>query len=530
MSDSYTVLRTIKRPTDKRLLLWSLVAFSLVTAIVLLRMRFIEESSELNLTYVVTETKGPDSFDPKDADKTQNLTVMRMLFATPLEVDKDNLLKSSVLKSFRYDEIAARATFELGDGKRYSDGSPITIQDVALAVARSAYFHPEFPVLKNIRGVKAWANAKKGLRTFPEGLQVSGNTLVIEFDQTLLNPLFRFCLELFSIIPESCINLDSATMTCAQPPVSGYYNIKSRSDAEIVFEKRADVVAPVDDVNFDQITFKFLSLSDACRLTFQDQTVIAGSEADFLASDCSRSVSAQQVHWMPSARFSALRFNPNSSVFATPERRRFFAEGVRKFLRSRNQDLIVERSLFPKLLPGYLSETELPPVSDKASEFKGTKLVIPKSSGSLALIYEAISQTAEKLGMSVEIVPQSSSMELVDNFVAGRFPVIAGGSGFWAQDPVGDVSMWFTKNLHKTMTFVWTDEELYRQIAALESETDATEIKRRMEILNRHIDETSLVAPVLHFRRLYVSGPNVRGLNLPHAVTSPAPWQLTVIR
>ncbi|MCM2281300.1 MAG: ABC transporter substrate-binding protein [Bdellovibrionaceae bacterium] len=482
------------------------------------------------MTYVVTETVGPDSFDPKDADKTQNLLVMRMLYATPLEVDKDNLLKSSVLKAFHYDELAARATFELREGKRFSDGTPITIQDVALAVARSAYFHPEFPVLKNIRGVKTWANAKNGLRSLPEGLKVSGNALLIEFEQKLMNPLFRFCLEIFSIIPASCIDLDTATMTCKQPAASGYYNIRSRTDTEIIFKKRDDVVAPVDDLHTDQVSFKFLSLSEACRATIQDQTVIAGSETDFLSSDCARSVSTQQLHWMPSARFSVLRFNPNISVFSTAENRRFFAESVRQILRSRNQNLTVERSLFPKLLPGYLSESEFPPVPEMAMEFKGSKIAVPRLSGALGLAYEAISQAAEKLGMSVEVVPQISSKELVDNFVAGRFAVIAGGSGFWAQDPVGDVSMWFTKNLHKTMTFVWNDEELYRQIGALENETDATLLKQRMEALNRHIDQTSLIAPILHFRRLFVSSPNVRGLNLPQAVTSPAPWQLIVIR
>jgi ABC-type transport system substrate-binding protein len=482
----------------------------------------------LNLNYVVTETGGPDSFDPKNADMTQNLSVMRMLYATPLETDENNLLKSFVLKSFSYDELQSVAKFELKKGVRYSDGSLITINDIALAIARTGYFNPSFPVIKNIKGLQKWAMAKNGIRTMPEGMGIFGDTLTINFDQKMMNPLFRFCLELFSIIPAKCINLDTAEMVCERAPSSGYFTLVSRADNKIEFEKRKDLTETVGEIAFEKITFEFKSISDGCRGPIRENEIIAGSEIDFLSADC-LNLSERQIHWMPSARFLVLRFNPHVPLFSKKEMRQYFAQVVRDQL-AKNSTLIVENSLFPKLLPGYLRSEEFEKTGDLKSVFKNRKIMIPRIHSTLAVLFDAILEAAKFLEMDIELIPQQQMGDVADSFLKGKFPVIAGGSGFWAQDPIGDVSMWFTKNLHKTMTFAWDDDEVYRRIGKLEVELDPTQIKYQMEGFNRHIHEQSLLAPVLHYRRMFISSPSVAGLNLPQAITSPAPWQLRIVQ
>lgn len=490
-----------------------------------------KENSFLNLKYVVTETKGPDSFDPKDADKTQNLSAMRMLYATPLEIDKNNLLQSYVLKSFRYDEQKSLIIFEIKEGLKYSDGGNILIRDVALAIARTAYFHPDFPVVKNIKGVKTWVDSKKGLTTFPSGMKVRGNTLTIEFDRKMANPLFRFCLELFSIIPESCLNLNTAAMTCRTAPSSGYFMMEAQNEKEITFQKRKDIEPPFDEIPFEKIIFQFKTLSEACSNLIEPNQVISGSEIDFVAAGCSKSIQKNQVHWMPSARFLVLRFNPHENIFNLKENRQFFAEKVREILRAKNSELIVERGLFPKLLPGYLDSESLQRTDiDRSKAFKGIRIQLPDIKSFGALIFESIIEAAKNLQMKVVVISEPPMNQVIDSFLNGTFPVIAGSSGFWAQDPIGDVSMWFTKNLHKPMKFIWEDDEVYRQIHALEIETEPNLIKMKMEALNKYVSDQAVIAPVLHFRRLFISSREVTGLNLPQAITSPAPWQLIVIQ
>ncbi len=481
----------------------------------------------MNLKYVVTETKGPDSFDPNDADKTQNLSVMRMLYATPLEIDKNNLLASYVLKSFSYDEAKQKISFEVRGDLKYSDGSGLTPEDVALSIARTAYFRPDFPVVKHIKGVKEWALAKRGISTWPSGMNLAGQTITIDLDQKLANPLFRFCLELFSIIPKACLNMETANLTCEIAPSSGYFVIKSKSVNEIVFEKRKQLIKPVGEINFETITFKFKTISDACREEIAQNQIIAASEIDYLAAGCESLIKPEQVHWMPSARFLVLRFNPEVQLFKSKEARHYFSEVIRAVLKEKNGDLIVEKSLFPKLLPGYLDSEQLRFESkDLSSLFKAVKIKLPQIKSFGSLIFDSIIEAAQRLGMNVELVPEPPMGKVIDSFLSGEYPVIAGSSGFWAQDPIGDVAMWFTKNLHKPMKFIWSDASVYKQIADLENEVYPQNIKIKMENFNRYLFEESLISPVMHFRRCFISNLGVSDITLPQAITSPAPWQI----
>jgi hypothetical protein len=128
--------------------------------------------------------------------------------------------------------------------------------------------------------------------------------------------------------------------------------------------------------------------------------------------------------------------------------------------------------------------------------------------------------------MKVNIIKDPPGDSFVTDFVSGKIAIISGGSGFWAQDPIGDVAMWFTPNLHKTMTFTWSDRELHKRISELENAVDPIKLKNELESFNRYVYERSIIAPVVHFRRFYISSKHIKNLNIPQAVTAPAPWQL----
>ena len=69
--------------------------------------------SSNSLEYIITETGLFDSLDPLDADKTQNLPVARMIYATPIEIDKNGNLSSNVLSEFSYNEETKQIHFSL---------------------------------------------------------------------------------------------------------------------------------------------------------------------------------------------------------------------------------------------------------------------------------------------------------------------------------------------------------------------------------------------------------------------------------
>ncbi len=483
------------------------------------------------MKYVITETSGPDSFDPINADSSQNLPVMRMMYATPLEIGEDNGIESSVLSKFTYDERAHRIAFVVKENLKFSDGQPLKAMDVALAIVRVAYRKPTFPVIKNIEGVKLWSDAKAGLTQFPKGILVSGNKIEIQFDRPIANPLFRFCLELFSIIPSSCVNMADGALTCPVPPSSGYFVMKERNQREILFESRSDLGAPQLKGNLESVTFQYKTLEEVCAVEIEADMVVAGSELEFLHSRCRAFISVGQLHWLPSARFQVLRFNPNAPVFSKKENRQFFAEQVRLVLAELNSDFDIQRGLFPKLLPGYLSSSELKLVSHELRhEFEGKLLRVPSAPESMIATINAVAEAAARLGMNVERAEKMPLSAITDEFIDGRMPVTVGGSGFWAQDPIGDLSMWFTKNLHRNMLFTWQDSGLYQRIDSLENEIEPATIREKMEDLNRYLVDQSIIAPTIHFRRLFITSPKVKRLTLPQAVTSPAPWHLSLVR
>ena len=97
------------------------------------------------------------------------------------------------------------------------------------------------------------------------------------------------------------------------------------------------------------------------------------------------------------------------------------------------------------------------------------------------------------------------------------------GSGFWAFDPVGDAQMLFTKNLHKPLTAVTADDHLQKLLSGLEFETDPGP---RLRELNQYLYNSALMNIYSHSRRAYLMRGRAVNLQIPTAITPPAPWQL----
>ena len=149
--------------------------------------------------YVVTETGKPTSLDPLDGDQTQNLSVVRMIYTTPLEINRENKLSSLVLESFAYDAKTMTITWIAKKGLKFNDGSDLDVEDIAFAVSRMAFTRPQFPVIENIVGLDKWLKEPHPLKSLPSGIQIEGNIIKIKLTKAHEHPLFRFCLEIFSI-------------------------------------------------------------------------------------------------------------------------------------------------------------------------------------------------------------------------------------------------------------------------------------------------------------------------------------------
>ncbi len=269
-----------------------------------------------HFTYVITETGMVNSFDPLDADQTVNLPVARMIYTTPIEVDQKGDLRSLILDAFDYNEATFTMTWKVKSGIKFTDGTEIKPIDVAFAISRMAYTRPTFPVLEDISGLKRWLNEKNPLATLPSGINLEDRTIKISFDKKQDHPLFRFCLEIFSIIPSSCVDINTNKIACKEIPGSGHYKIVNQLNAELHFEKR-DKTHIFDLPVPQKITFKYLTSTQAIENSknMDLKTIISGTELKYSLEEMKQLEENAIVSYAPASRIVGFVLNPNAGAF-----------------------------------------------------------------------------------------------------------------------------------------------------------------------------------------------------------------------
>lgn len=487
-------------------------------------------------TYIITETAAATSLDPLDADQTINLPVARMLYATPLEVDLKGDLQSSVLESFEYNDDSQVMTWKVKSGLKYADNTEITSEDVAFAVARMAYTRPTFPVIEDVKGVSEWSKAKDALKSLPEGIQISGQVVKIEFAKKQDHPLFRFCLEIFSIIPKKCVDVETNKISCKEIPSSGNYKLASKTDQEFNFEKRIagsifGVKAP------EKIQFKYMTAQEALRTSseFDSQTIMAGSELRYSVDEIKDLQSKIQISFAPASRIAGVAINPNVGVFKDKKCRQLFANAFREAFRKMVGDAREsEASIFTDLLPGYLKNEELHSgsASITAEEIVSCKTKfqnepikwLKAKNNPSSLFVVTMEKVFSELG--IEAVPpmiEETQKDEEELFLAGKLSVRGFQTGFWAFDPAGDIQMLMTPKMHKTLQFVSEDSKMQSLIRNLK---DSGLQKDSFNKLNQHIYDEALFNVFTHLRRFYAAKDKSLIMEAPVSITSPAPWQV----
>ncbi len=79
----------------------------------------------------------PDTMDPQDASVANEIGVLSLAYEGLTRLDKDLNTVPAAAQKWEYSPDATEITFQLRDGLKYSDGSPLTAQDFVNAIARS---------------------------------------------------------------------------------------------------------------------------------------------------------------------------------------------------------------------------------------------------------------------------------------------------------------------------------------------------------------------------------------------------------
>ena len=462
-----------------------------------------------SIKFVSFDLPAPKSFDPLQADNGVNLNAMRMLYLTPLELSLDNQLTSTILDSFSYDKESKTITFKVNQGRKYSDGSLVTTDDVLLSITRMAAARPKFPVLKDIAGIQEWVNLGSPLKQRPYGISINGSEIKIKLIKPQSSPLFRFTLELFSIIPSRCIDFSSGKMTCDIAPFSGYYRMKQKQDNLIHFEKR-DEYACLDYEKHISFIYTKPTGNDLKKYMESDDAIIYGMDLRLKDGTLKDIPNNLQFEWLPSSRFVYLSINPNVKPFDEINCRRFFMKEFRNTVQDfYKNDLEISSSIFTPIMSGYLSNEDLSASIEQGngeeclSAFEKSKIPWQVSDPeNLGFSEKLLFETMRKIDPSSKpIVSKSEDRE--DQFVESKNAFYAGSSAFWAENPIGDLQMFFTRGLHKSTVFATEMTQLERELESLDEYSDT--IQEDLKRINRTLFDESLLNIFLHSRRFFAS-------------------------
>lgn len=484
-----------------------------------------------SVDFIFLDISIPSSFDPLDADRGVNLNAMRLLYATPIEISINNDLTSSILEAFEYNKIKREITFKVKKGLQFSDGSALTAEDVAFAIVRMAWKRPGFPVIKDIVGLRNWLQESFPLLSLPSGIVVDGSMVKIKLSQDHRSPLFRFALELFSVIPKISVNLNTGMLKQPIPVFSGYYSLAAKSDQGLIFKKRdSSKIKAVDQIKF---LYANGDKNIAEEMLSQENSILYGSDVQLISRGYSSLKENAIVKWLPSSRFNFVLLNPHVAPFDDVFCRNYFMRTYRQTVKKLYGDtLAISSSIFSKIVPGYLSDEALiarssSSVADEAcaARFKKEKITMYALSSKLENMNDKILfETLISLGVQVEVKESNGIESREAMFAKNTNAFFTAESGFWAEDPIGDVKMFFTPNLHEPLKFVLQDHALSNLIDQLNEES--IEINADLQQVNRTLYKEALLNVVFHSQRFFATRNKSLLKELPQAVSSPAFWQV----
>lgn len=521
----------------------SILVLALIVAVLVSFLKPGTSVSTKNPIYkiIYVNLQPPTSFDPLDADKYMNLKPMRMLYATPLEVTTNNILTSTVLDAFTYNKAEQVMKWVVKSNLKYSDNTELNVDDVVFSVLRMLAARPTFPVLNKIEGINEWLSEKNKYNTLPSGIVVTNNEISFKFSGKIQNPMFRFVLELFSIIPKKCVDLATNKLICRTPPQSGMYNLARLDDKSVSFELRKTTNSDLNTTAPKNIIFNYKTADELNKapIDLDQHTVITGSDFRVIVDApnfWSHLTKTHVVKKMPASSYAFLLLNHNQHPFFQSKDCRFkFANEFRNNFQAEMGGLFnLDRSFFPKLLPGYLSNEIL--LED--TNVKKTSCTLIKDSKPIKWAInkqianswypKVLKKTFENLGI------KNNEMLVVDNFsdletlfIKNEISMIYLASAFWAQDPVGDLKMLFTPNMHELLNDAYSNLELRERLANIDENVELnSHIKQQMEEFNKYLYSDATVNAYAHTQTFYASSKESLLKDLPQAVTAPAPWQL----
>ena len=458
-------------------------------------------------TLILTNELSGNSFDPLDASLTKNIRTMRLLYETPIRFDKNGFMISNVLSKFSFSPQKNNIVFAIREDLKYSDNSPVTIQDLSLTIKRMLLARPDHPALNQIAGLPEWLKHEHPLEHIPSGISIVNNTLTISYKGKVPQLLNWFANEIFSIIPERCIDKKTSNLVCKIPPFSGEYELTQNETPFVSFKKRTKKKEKPDKIRLIYISpvriIKFLDFYCENHVIAADDIYIPPDHRNILKNRFKQNS-------VPESRFMGIILNTYVPPFNKLRVRQFFAKEYRKTL----EQLFgySDGSIFTRMMPGYVPLEVLgTSIPDFTVEEENEIISILRKHPPLWLARAIdgdhdpfqfyLSHTLKRLGIKQKppIEHIKGAKQYLDSWEKGKHNINRVYSGLGGPDPTNDLKMIFAKNMYYWMNDLYKDEELQGLINQIHH-TSVEEIdQQHLKKINTYLFEQAIFSTVINY-------------------------------
>lgn len=306
--------------------------------------------SENKPTIILPRKPGNLSPDPVEGEHPWNAWLMHFIYAKIIRVDTNNNLMSDVLEDFKYQADKKEITLKIKKNLNFQNGKNIVIDDIILSILRTALKCPLHPLTSQITGVRQWSVRKEPLKSLPAGIVKSGpDSVVITLNQPVSNPLGKLALNTFFLIPHGSVETSQGRLTDKYPSGSGPFQMSVISPSHIELTSK----------NHKTLNLLFIPPTKFIRYIdhLQSRHTIIADQIHIPKDHLNIIQKKFKVNSTPEFRLLALKLNPRTEPFTSLRVRQFFSSEFRKTIEEFFGQS--DGSLFSKLMPGYISQTEL---------------------------------------------------------------------------------------------------------------------------------------------------------------------------
>ena len=477
-------------------------------------------------TLVITAFGSPKSFDPLTAFSIRNRFLFEMIYSQPFVITGRNSIKSALFSSYSYDQGNNKLALQLKESAFYTDGKPITSDDVLLAFKRVILKFPQIASIRDIHGKSDWLKRKYPLEENLPGLYARGNKIFVNFNQPQKNPIVNFAMTIFSVLPRKCISLKTNKLICKQPPLSGLYtpdsySLKSYSDnSKIVFNLNRNIgLTPIStDTKPSGTTFKTIKVFFRHLWTVKEVEHEFSDEANLAIYSTTDKLSRELIpayrdkfhlRFYPKNMITYVLFNPNHAVFEKSVCRNYFADELRQVSSEQGiNNSKITKSFFPILYPGYIPSEKFgwtisPKNRKQCSKIFEREKIYTYLSTDKFKYFNAINGVIQKLNLN-EI--HLKSVSGVPAFTSGKTSFVFGYLKLPTFDTASGLSSIFSEGRSFITKYLSdSDPEFRKYLDDLQKDASQESFKN----LNNYIYQDARLSVLNHYGYLLLIGKNL---------------------